>query len=86
MVNQVAILPGELQHSPLGATPVRQTSMIISHRHKFVFLKPRKVAGTSVEVALARHCGEEDIVTPIGTFDPEWDEDQYARSVRSIAV
>ena len=52
--------------------------MIISHRHKFVFLKPRKVAGTSVEVALARHCGEEDIVTPIGTFDPEWDEDQYA--------
>jgi len=52
--------------------------MIISHRHKFIFLKPRKVAGTSVEVALARHCGEDDIVTPIGAFNPKWDDDPYA--------
>ncbi len=52
--------------------------MIISHRHKFIFLKPRKVAGTSVEVALAQHCGEDDIVTPIDGFDPKWDVDQYA--------
>ena len=51
--------------------------MIISHRHKFVYLKARKVAGTSVEVALAKHCGEGDIVTPIGAFDPKWDEEQY---------
>ena len=52
--------------------------MIISHRHKFIFLKPQKVAGTSVEVALAQHCGEDDIVTPIGAFNPDWDEDRYA--------
>ena len=52
--------------------------MIISHRHKFIYLKPRKVAGTSVEVALAQHCGDDDIVTPIGAFNPKWDEDQYA--------
>ena len=51
--------------------------MIISHRHKFIFLKARKVAGTSVEVALARHCGDDDIVTPIGAFDRRWDEDRY---------
>jgi hypothetical protein len=51
--------------------------MIISHRHRFIFLKPRKVAGSSVEVALAQHCGEDDIVTPIGAFNPHWDEDQY---------
>ena len=51
--------------------------MIISHRHKFVYLKAKKVAGTSVEVALARHCGEGDIVTPIGSFDPKWDEEEY---------
>ena len=51
--------------------------MIISHRHKFIFLKPRKVGGTSVEVALAQHCGDEDIITPIGTFNPKWDQDQY---------
>jgi len=51
--------------------------MIISHRHKFIFLKPRKVAGTSVEVALAKHCGDDDIVTPIGAFNATWDEDEY---------
>ncbi len=56
--------------------------MISSHRHKFVYLKARKVAGTSVEVALARHCGEGDIVTPIGSFNPKWDEEEYAHPGR----
>lgn len=37
--------------------------MIISHSKKFIFTKPRKVAGTSVEVALAQYCGPEDIIT-----------------------
>ena len=39
--------------------------MIVSHRHKFIFIKSRKTAGTSVEIALSRFCGDEDIVTPI---------------------
>jgi len=39
--------------------------MIVSHRHKFIFLKTRKTAGTSIEVALSRICGERDIITPI---------------------
>ena len=52
--------------------------MIISHRHKFIYLKARKVAGTSVEVALAQHCGDGDIVTPVGVFNPNWDEEEYA--------
>ena len=52
--------------------------MIISHRHKFIFLKAQKVAGTSVEVALAQHCGEDDIVTSISAFNPQWNEDRYA--------
>jgi hypothetical protein len=37
--------------------------MIISHKNKLVFFKPMKVAGSSVEVALSRHCGDEDILT-----------------------
>lgn len=37
--------------------------MIISHSRKFIFIKPRKVAGTSVEVALAQYCGSEDVIT-----------------------
>jgi len=39
--------------------------MIVSHRYKFIFIKSKKTAGTSVEIALSRFCGEEDIVTPI---------------------
>lgn len=37
--------------------------MIVSHRHRFVFVKTHKTAGSSLEVALARECGEEDIVS-----------------------
>lgn len=39
--------------------------MIISHQHKFIFLKTRKTAGTSIEVALSRFCGPEDIITTL---------------------
>ena len=39
--------------------------MILSHRHRFIFIKTRKTAGTSIEVALSGLCAPEDIVTPI---------------------
>src|SRR5437868_7670388 len=41
--------------------------MIISHKHKFIFIKTVKTAGTSLEVFLARHCGPDDVLT---LFDP----------------
>lgn len=43
--------------------------MIVSHRHRFIFLKTMKTAGTSVEIALSRFCGEDDIITPITEED-----------------
>lgn len=43
--------------------------MIISHKHKFIFFKTRKTAGTSVEIALSQVCGPEDIITPISADD-----------------
>ena len=43
--------------------------MILSHRWRFVFIKGRKVAGTSVEMALSTLCGRRDIVTPITPRD-----------------
>ncbi|GAA1930888.1 hypothetical protein [Nocardioides hwasunensis] len=43
--------------------------MIASHAHRFVFVKTRKTAGTSLEIALSRHCGPTDIVTRISPED-----------------
>lgn len=37
--------------------------VIVSHKHKFIFLKTRKTAGTSIEMALRPHLGPEDIST-----------------------
>ena len=45
--------------------------MIVSHQHRFVFVKTRKTAGTSIEIALAQHCGPDDIITPIDEVDEQ---------------
>ncbi len=51
--------------------------MIISHKNKFIFIKPTKVAGSSIEIALSKWCGEKDIITPQGSFDSKGDESFY---------
>lgn len=38
--------------------------MIVSHKHRFIYLKTIKTASTSMENALCAVCGPEDIVTP----------------------
>ena len=43
--------------------------MIISHKYRFIFLKTNKTAGTSIEIALARFCGDRDIIAPITPED-----------------
>jgi len=39
--------------------------VILSVAHKFVLVRGRKVAGTSVEIALSTICGPDDIVSPL---------------------
>ena len=53
---------------------------IISHRHKFIFVRPRKVAGTSVQIALSRWLAEDDVAShdfPMLTFDRRTDDDDF---------
>ena len=45
--------------------------MIYSELHNFLFLKGRKVAGTSFEVALSKICGPDDVITPITPIDEQ---------------
>ena len=38
--------------------------MVISHQHRFIFVKTAKTAGTSIEAFLSPHCGPGDVFTP----------------------
>jgi hypothetical protein len=42
--------------------------VIISHTHRYIFIKSEKTAGTSIEAALSQHCGTDDMVTPLGDY------------------
>jgi Sulfotransferase family len=39
--------------------------MILSHKHRFIFLKTAKTGGTSTELALSPICGPDDILAPL---------------------
>jgi len=48
--------------------------MIISHSHRFIFIKSIKTAGTSIEAVLSNYCSGSDIVTPLNNFAFNRDE------------
>ncbi len=49
--------------------PLQCLPMIISHSRRFVFVKTKKTAGTSIELFLAPFCDDGDVVTPISPED-----------------
>lgn len=48
---------------------VRWEPVIVSHRHRFIFVKTHKTAGTSLEISLSRHAGPDDVLTPVAKRD-----------------
>ena len=57
--------------------------MIICHRHKFIFLKTEKTAGTAIEAALSELCGPEDVITP---FREESEGDRKGRGPQNYRI
>jgi hypothetical protein len=43
--------------------------VILNRRYRYIFVKTRKVGGTSVEIALSKGCGPSDVVTPVSSRD-----------------
>ncbi|NVK26729.1 MAG: sulfotransferase family 2 domain-containing protein [Flavobacteriia bacterium] len=60
--------------------------MIVSHKHKFIFVKTKKTAGTSVEIALSSICGPDDIITPITPADEEYRAELNYRSAQNYVI
>jgi len=38
--------------------------MIVSHAHRFIYIKTKKTASSSIEAALSTLCGPDDVITP----------------------
>lgn len=60
--------------------------MIVSHKHKFIFIKTRKTAGTSVEMALRAICGDEDIITPLVKKDEKKAEELGVKGTQNCHI
>lgn len=43
--------------------------MILSHERRFIFIKTAKTAGTSIEIALSKFLGPDDVLTPTASGD-----------------
>ena len=57
--------------------------MILSHEHKFIFIKTKKTAGTAIEAALSELCGPLDVITP---YRAESEADRAGRSPQNFRI
>ena len=61
--------------------------MIVSHAHRFIFVKTSKTAGSSIELLLSKFCGPDDIVTPgLEAKDKQFAEYAESRRPRNLNI
>jgi hypothetical protein len=56
--------------------------MIVSHAHKFIYIKTYKTASTSMEAALSEVCGPDDVITPASEPLMKFRKDGLAQNYR----
>ena len=56
--------------------------MILSHAHKFIYIKTYKTASTSIEAALSAVCGPDDVITPASEQLMQTRQQQRAQNYR----
>ena len=69
LVMNLRILDNSILQKRFQPFLLASTEMILSHKHRFIFLKTRKTAGTSIEIALSKFCDNNDIITRITEQD-----------------
>lgn len=57
--------------------------MIVSHAHRFIFIKTKKTAGTAVEAAISQLCGPDDIITP---YRAASEKDRHGRPPQNYRI
>jgi hypothetical protein len=60
--------------------------VIISHEHKFIFIKTHKTAGTSIEISLSRFCGPDDLLTFVSPKDEDIRRQHNGRAPRKVKM
>jgi len=60
--------------------------MIVSHARKFIFVKTKKTAGTSMEIALSKHCGPQDVLTELDQHDEAKRVEVVGSGARNFAL
>lgn len=58
--------------------------MIICHPLRLIYIKTKKVGGTSFEIALSKYCGPDCIITPITSNDEEFRQKLGFRSAQNF--
>jgi sulfotransferase famil protein len=43
--------------------------VLLSHKHRFIFVKTRKTGGSSLQAFLAEHCGPDDVLPPLEGYE-----------------
>jgi len=60
--------------------------MIISHTRKFIFIKTKKTASSSMEVALGKYCEKEDVITPLTDIEESYRRKYYVRGAQNYIL